>query len=394
MRTRTEGTKKEVQDPMGTMSYWNSGRLQEYPLLSPKYYNSYKTCIDELHPNYPNSGGPLSITSLHQSFSDSDVKTGSTGVPYPSGGFYTGTVYDYTRRVLPSSRQAYPVDASSECQALGPDAWDRFRPKLTQVGLGQFVAEIRDVPALFKFRLKQFKDLGSDYLNVQFGWKPFISDLRNWIQSLLRLDKQLAQMQSNNGKWLKRGGILFTDEGYFEDNAYYVTPTNGLTVLFGKRMVQSTEKAWFVGSFRYYIPGLSDGSWGKLRMARKLWGLELTPALVYELIPFSWLLDWFSNVGSVISNMNAITDENLVAKYAYVMHHRIVSIECVARVKGTYSEWRKTPTYSYANLGSNCTVETKCRAAASPFGFNFGLADFSNYQLSILAALGTSYLKF
>lgn len=393
MRKRTEGTKGASQDSGGVIRYWVSGKLQQSLPLLPAYNRSYKVCLDEIHPNYPNSGGPLSIYDLHQSFSDSQILTGYTGPPYPSGGYYSGYELDLVRRVVPYSLQAYPSSELSECQALGPEAWNKFRPKLTKVNMGQFVAEIRDMPKLFKVELKRFKDLGSGYLNYQFGWKPFISDLRGWLQSLLRLDRQLAEMQKHNGKWLKRGGVLSESNDTIEDAGCYVTPSNGLTTLFLKRVTTSLLKSWFSGSFRYYIPGLSDGSWGKLRIARKLWGLELTPALVYELIPFSWLLDWFSNVGDVVANATAASDENLVSRYAYIMRHRIVSVDCYARVKGTFTAYRKTPTTSYADLSSHCRVETKCRAAASPFGFNFELDDFSNYQLSILAALGMSYLK-
>lgn len=388
MRTRTQGVERAQRDHLGTTTQYFYGSEILTPAFSPNYYTSSKTCLDEIHPRYPNEGGPFSIVELRQSFSDASMKTGYIGYNRNSG-----YVYDGNRRVIPLSTQVYPSDALKKCQDLGPEAWNKFKPKLAQVNLGQFFAEIKDVPSLLKFRLKKFKDLGSDYLNVEFGWKPFLSDLRNWYQSVVRLDRQIANLQKHNGKWLRRKGTLYENQTETEDQNCYLYWNNYVQTLSKRRTVVSTEKAWFSGSFRYYIPGLSDGKWGKLKAVQQLWGLEIDPALVYELTPFSWLVDWFSNVGDVISNYSSATSDNMVAKYAYIMRSTETVVTCTCNCKGTLNEYGKSPIYSYGNPRSICTTITKARAAASPYGFNLDIADFSNWQISILAALGMSYLK-
>lgn len=385
MRKRETGAKMQQHDRLGTYTLVAPTRNVVYPITSPNYYSDYIVCFDEVHPDHPKSGGPFSLSHYSVDHSDANLITGYTNYGY-------GKIFSGARRCVPNSYMTYPEDSLESCSNLGPSAWDRFKPKLSKVGLGQFIAELRDAPSLLRMRLKRFKDLGSDYLNVQFGWKPFLSDLRRWYASLLKLDQQLDALQKRNGKWIRRGGTLYEESDTSVDSACSLTFSDFCLVDGLKRTVHSHEKAWFVGSFRYYIPGLTDGSWGKLRKARKLWGLEVTPSLCWELLPWSWLADWFSNVGSVISNYDSITFDHMAAKYAYVMLQRTTTINCEAHVTGRLILDRKEVRTSKT---AKTTIEygTKARSEASPFGFGLELGTFSSFQISILAALGISRLR-
>lgn len=385
MRTRTLGQEQAQRDVIGTYTYYNGGNATVTEMTSENYYKYYKCCKDEVHPDYPKSGGPLSIVSYRTMYNDARIKSGYIG--YAN---YSGTVVDAVRRVESYQSIPIPTDGLAACSAKGPEAWSKFRPKLSTVGLGQAFAEAKDIPDLFKVRLKEFKDLGGNYLNYQFGWVPFVKDLKDWLNSIRNMDQQLAKLKRNNGRWIKSHGELFCNENHTSDLYLYVTPSNGLTIQDKSREVKTFDRCWFSGSFRYYIPGITDGSWGKLKLTSKLWGLELTPSLAYELMPWSWLIDWFGNVGDVISNYTSINYDNMASRYAYVMRHTKTTEICKATVKAAYSEWGKPTDYSIHRLSTVVDAETKCRAAASPFGFNLEMADFSNYQLSILTALGIS----
>lgn len=385
MRRRTQGCEGYRQDVIGVHLYYNGGSATSKEVLSNRYKTNFKICLDEIHPRYPREGGPLSIRSYTEQHSAPRVKSGYVG--YAS---YSGIVYDCERRVYPNAPVAYPEDGLDATAALGAEAWNRFSPSLTKVNLGQFLAEAKDIPSLFKLRLLEFKDLGSSYLQYQFGWRPFLSDLRSWLQSYRELDKQVENLRKHNGKWLKRSGTLYNNHDVVEDSLCYVAPQNYLQSIKTNRRQTVEDRAWFSGSFRYYVPGLTDGKWGKLKISSKLWGLELTPSLVYELTPWSWLVDWFSNTGDVISNYTKVTQENMAAKYAYVMRYTRSQIDCEASYVSRFTEYMKPTLYQTNKSTSRMVSETKCRSAASPFGFDLKLADFSNYQLSILAALGIS----
>lgn len=382
MRARVKGTEGYVQELAGYKYLSPTNKSMLYFPIRP---NCYERCVDEVHPNHPNTGGPLSILRLTSSFNDAHLRTGFI---YKVGPY---TVYDCKRRVLPSSFEPILSDNSESLRNEGAAAWNKFKPKLAKVNLGQTIAEITDIPKLFKRGCRYYKDLGDKYLQYQFGWKPFIKDLTDSLKVYKNVDQHLAKMQKHNDKWLKRGDTISRTTSYAVKTAY-VTPINYLTVdsVSGER--ETYERTWFDGRFRYYIPGLTNGSWGKLRLARKLFGVELTPSLAYEIIPWSWLADWFGNVGDVVSNYTSITDENMCAKYAYIMRHTRNVTRCIAGITGRMFENNKT-TYQTDYASSEFISERKTRCSADPFGFDSHMADFSAYQTSILGALGVSRQK-
>lgn len=381
MRARVRGTIGNTRE----LSGYTFSRDVVSPLYFPKQPQNYERCVDEVHPNHPFSGGPLSIIRLTSYFNDAHMMTGliyKTG-PYP--------VYDCKRRVFPTTFESILSDDSDDLREQGPAAWNKFKPKLAKVNLGQTLAEIKDIPKLFKRGCRYYKDLGDKYLQHQFGWKPFVKDLTDSLKVYKQMDIQLEKMQKHNNKWLRRGDVINRSTSFSVTSAK-VFPTNYLTVnsVVGSR--ETYEKTWFDGAFRYYIPGLTNGTWGKLRLARKLFGVELTPSLVYELVPWTWLADWFSNVGDVVSNYTSVTEENMCAKYAYMMRHTRNVTRCTASITGRLLE-NNVNKYQTDVASSEFISEMKTRVGADPFGFDSHLADFSAYQLSILGALGVSRQK-
>lgn len=383
MRTRTEGVNKARADLAGTNDMYIARVLKSStPIYFPTSISHYKVTVDEIHPNFPREGGPFDSRDITANFTDTGkIETGNC--------YYNGYVLNCERRVAPLSSNSLPPSSSPEALAQGPTGWDRFRPAKPQVNLAQALVELRDFNKLFKFKLNEFKNLGDDYLNVQFGWKPFLSDIRRTFQSYKRLDEHMSRLKKNNGKWLRRGGTLYSNIETAQDKLCAVYPSNGLTSIVLESEVTTEETCWFKGAFRYYIPGLQEGKWGKFDSLQQLWGLKVTPRLVYEVIPWSWLLDWVSDVGSVISNFTAINFENQAAKYAYVM-----CTQSTHRKSSASFNWSSNifgvPKSGSASCSSTISSVSKARVVASPYGFNLDWSGFNPFQLSILAALGIS----
>lgn len=395
MRHREKGSGLQVSDPLGNYEYIVSdiGLYQYTPVNSYPYYPSFKVCEDEIHPRFPHQGGPLDIRGINVAFNDALGWCGSDRTF--SDGRHRANCYRGSFRIVPEENHQQPSSELQECATFGADAWNRFRPAKPKVSLFAFAAELRNVGELMFKRLNSFRSLGSNYLAVEFGWKPMLRDIQSFYQSLRKIDKQIAQLRRDNGKWIRRGGTVLknsTQESkVYLDNRIYPAPfTNGLPITVRKDST-ITEHVWFSGAFRYYIPGLMDQKWGRLRALDQLWDLSISPHQVWQLIPFSWLVDWFSNVGSVIGNLQASIDDHLVAKYAYVMREKHAS----HRYIGNISVYQNA-TSNVVNYQPELAVDeyTKCRHSANPFGFDFDLPSLSSWQTSILAALGMSRSKF
>jgi len=310
----------------------------------------------------------------------------------------------------------------ADAEHLGPAAWRKFKPKQSIVDLGQFFGEIHQTPGMLKTSAKGFADLwrsfggrqsgasmlpkkaANHWLNTQFGWKPFLNDIKDTCEKYSSTSKKLTQLKRDNGHWIRREGQVdssLTDwqllrESYYDVSEYLhpmIAPWAivrfgpGHKVSTTKILSRSSQRTWFSAAFRYYIPRLSepDSALNTVQNYLHLYGININPMLIWNLTPWSWLIDWNSNVGTMISNMTSMQSEGLTAKYAYIMRTKI-------------DEYSHRSTV-YRTSGLDCTMEWirqfcgKTRRHASPFGFSTAEKDFSLMQWSILAALGISRLK-
>jgi hypothetical protein len=112
----------------------------------------------------------------------------------------------------------------------------------------------------------------------------------------------------------------------------------------------------------------------RLRLAALLAGEKITPAVVWDALPWSWLSDYFVNIGDILSNMAAEVADRQLTTHAYLMQHR----------ERQYSR-EGSDGYLHASYRRNVTM--KVRRKVDPYGLAANV-DLSNKQVLILAALG------
>jgi hypothetical protein len=350
--------------------------------------------MDEIHPDFPKSGGPFDSRAVTVEFADQGC---TTGYDRTVSGYRNSYLFVGNRRIPPIyNNTSLPASRMSYAESQGPTAWSRFAPGRPKVGLNQFLGELRDFPSLFQVGLRRFKDLGKLYLNAQFGWRPFLSDIMSTLKTLEKIDLRIAQLRNEQRKWVKRGGTLYQTSNVVTTASSY-GPWPGNYIVDGKSTITTTTvtHCWFSGRFRYYINGLDDPRWGRFRAIRRIFGLELSPSLLWQLCPYSWLADWCANAGSVIQNLERTLADHLTAKYAYVMLQEETTQEVVATGRGQYlkGDWSTPWSYFPISVSGKHKSSTKTRCAASPFGFGLTWDGFDAFQLSILAALGLSRFR-
>lgn len=301
----------------------------------------------------------------------------------------------------------------------------RARPGNPVADVGQFIVELRDLPAVpfkralqggLQFRniprlalkeLSDFRNLGSEYLNVVFGWKPFVSDLRKMYHLWQTIDGRMAQIVRENGKYIRRKAKVSEDQSSGPSSSAtfstpYVNvnggPPNWMT---GKTKCTHTQtvktKVWFSGSFRYYIPDVGSSQWD-LRARAALFGALPTPELLWNVLPWSWLVDWFSNVGDVVSNASMNAVDNLTTRFSFIMKQTETIDEWQSHVTHGGIDTRPTtdffkqywPEVDHAFTTKRTVVHKARCGGGNPFGLDVKLPSLSGYQLSILAALGIS----
>lgn len=110
-------------------------------------------------------------------------------------------------------------------------------------------------------------------------------------------------------------------------------------------------------------------------------GLSITPAVAWELIPWSWFIDYFLHVGDLLENLDHGVASECAAKYAYLMN-----------TSEMRSEQQNFAGFKHgAGISGVATISTvtKTRSVASPFGFGL-TGELNPGQLAILSALGLS----
>jgi hypothetical protein len=312
-----------------------------------------------------------------------------------------GPIIAYAPQSTPGGPIAWPPSGASSNSALdraGATAIAQCKPTNSVADLSTFLGEtIREgLPRLigsstWESRTLRARQAGEEYLNVQFGWRPLISDITDFGRGVTHAREVVAQYERDAGKVVRRKYYFPTErtsETFRMDNTY-PPGTSQITWTSSGELIRTREtvrKRWFSGAFTYYLPTGYDSrsEMDRLALLADRLGLDLKPDVVWNLSPWSWAADWFTNAGDVLSNVTAFKIDGLVMRYGYIMEHTVV--------RDTYSLGPCTMSNGIKVQADPITyvTETKVRRQANPFGFGVTWDGLSPFQLSILAALGVT----
>lgn len=324
---------------------------------------------------------------------------------------YDGPLYPHlgTREVYPAIPRMSDNDiAYYGAKAIANSAPTKPRSSLT-TAFGEFLSE--GLPSLIgagliQNRLSRIRSSGSEYLNVQFGWLPLLSEIRSIATSLKNASATLRQFERDAGKRVRRSyGFNTQTTGYTEilqdsgqttlgwfnakqyDAGFFDVLRQGVRP--NKLLLENSKSVsiWFKGEFQYFVPR-PEGFWERIeefeKKANILLGTSITPEVLWNLSPWSWLLDWSYNVGDLMSNTTLLADNGLVMRYGYLMRHTQEFNRFYIPDGATVFTGGASPGTISATFSRN----TKERFRATPYGFALNPASFSAGQWAILGALG------
>jgi hypothetical protein len=299
---------------------------------------------------------------------------------------------------------------SSSLDSDGATAISLCAPTNPNAELGVAVSEMyrEGLPSLpgirtWKHRTGVARAAAGEFLNAEFGWLPLVSDITNTANSVRHSRDILHQYHRDSGSNVRRefsfpvdNSVTVFDIGAakpsvgprgFTEMPGFVNVTSGFGAMNRSQTLTIESRKWFSGCFTYTVPSQSDSWHGIERNAAdadKLFGISLTPDIVWELTPWSWAVDWFTNTGDVIHNINNFAIQGLVMRYGYMMEESIVTID--VRFTGPKSgvdssSWPATPPQTLK-------LTSKRRVPANPFGFGVTTSGLSATQVAIAAALG------
>lgn len=330
---------------------------------------------------------------------------------------FDGILYAWHRNLPFTIDQAPQPSFKFQMDALGTQAIARILPTNPLSGMGQFLGELRDLPRLpeiqrwrdraheFRHKTKHVdfdklsRDAASEYLNGVFGWAPFVGDLQKFFSVARDSARHMSNYARGANRVLRRkyhfpevssttigGGSL-----YYGDPALptWCVAKDGRI----DNIVQTSTKRWLSAAFTYYLPPIIPGdnefvtALNKAKQteayANRLFGLRLTPDLVWKLTPWSWAADWVTTAGDVIHNWSAFANDGLVMKYAYMMEHK-------TNIETWHLRDLVTVDGRHHDLTQSRRASMKQRTIGTPYGFGLNTAAFTAKQWAVIAALGIS----
>jgi len=300
-----------------------------------------------------------------------------------------------------------PYDASPACislaisQALGKlqGARNRARPDSTYADFAVSIAELREISQLVKLRGSNLASLmGSTLLAIEFGWKPIISDAKKLANMAASVRKRLDFLRKNVGKPVKRKRLLYkfteshgqvSELTFGTPYTYHsVEPKEGTYPVYGL----CEYEAWYhsVLTYDFLEDPKKTPKWDESAF-RYFIGLNLDGSTLWEATPWTWLIDWFTNVGDFVEDRFAtrLVDTHRIEEW--------ITIKCkftqrvtIPTVAGAVS----SPDVPWTDAHSERIDTFKYRMIppdVAPLEY-VNLVPFTDKQQAILAALATIYL--
>lgn len=313
-------------------------------------------------------------------------------VNYATGlvrGYGTLLVYQWPSKV--SKLTMFPNLTDSEERSIGTRLQNAARPSKPVADMAVALAELRrdgipDVPGVhtWRQRTKTVRDAGPEYLNVEFGWSPLVSDIKKFLHAVKDADRILAGYRGQANTWSSRRLALPTEsKSAFEPSASgQAAPTNANKGWQGSVFQSCRKEVWFAGLYRYYLP-LGDDLISRMerykKYANKLLGVRLDPVVLWETAPWSWAVDWFADVGQIIQSVSNMGPDADVVKNGCLMWRNSWEATITGEISGGYS------------FVTVMRKQTQNRRLSTPWGFMInGWNSLTARQFAIMGALGLS----
>jgi len=154
----------------------------------------------------------------------------------------------------------------------------------------------RGIPFSDSGRNKRKKVLADTWLEFSFGWTPLLSDIGSAANTIARFKAEADGLIHRKSRAIGKGESQAA--AVYATATYQNGPDLGFTPLIGSRRSVGTKSVRYI-AYLDYTTAVNTGSAGRLAELSGFTLAEFIPT-AWELIPWSFLVDYFSNVGDVL----------------------------------------------------------------------------------------------
>lgn len=327
--------------------------------------------------------------------------------------------FNYARETWPAHADKFPT--STQRQGVANRFFAATAPDRAEASLGVTAIELLrgDIPSVLKNYRKMIDDVqsiqnsfGSEYLNIMFGWTPLINEAANIIKIGMTLERAAYYESFRRKRQWEGPSVSETTEGELvitNSNSPYLAgsfplggaPTGqssgiGFTVNRSKTSLFSEDYHFSSRYTGLAKPTLRANSHSDRAMdIVKRLGLVPDSTLVWDLVPYSWLVDWFTTMGASITNARVYSPKSgkYNTDYAYLTTKRTVQHDSKVNYITSVAPNAKLRRLSLQRSRSYSVNVVKWRDRATPFGFGTQMGSLNGSQFAILVALGLAQTR-
>jgi len=305
--------------------------------------------------------------------------------------------------------------------APGQPAFDLF------ASLGELAFGIPRIPFSSLETLKTtWRRRGADeFLNYVFGIYPTVKDIQKLVTVMSTLNSSLEQLFRDSGRPVKRDfrpdvpkasgkgqpklshkgitevftGSQLSNHGVVAFGGIYQygfdwtnQPISSIHTPYGATFdttltLRASEVKSFQGSFTYWLPKVPLNNWNlgeTLEIANRIVRFTGSMSGLWQITPWSWLLDWFLDLSSSIDLLERVLDDSLVINYGYAQREVVYSAEQRTKITTPPNK-----TMRVSEVATTAILRKKERIRANPYGFiNPTSSEMTPMRWAILAAIG------
>jgi hypothetical protein len=289
----------------------------------------------------------LSAPSVHADGQGDTVENEFTG---------SGIGWAAAKAALGVNFQDYAITDPS---TVMDSVYDSMRPDLTEVSVPNFIIEFAQISSLWKIwntRRSFVPNVANKNLQYQYGFIPTIGDISGMISAIRNLQQKIRDWNRSVGRLRRRKRTVLSDTISKSGSSVV---SNWGTVNWN---VNFTRQITAHITYRPLPIQAMANTERLLRGTLDSLGFELNPAILWDAIPFSFIVDWFLNIGGYLEGIKFDTLElPIKLEDAFLQNKEMMTIDCRTTNNGVPLE---VPVSRYA--GSRRTEKFFSRIGAFP----------------------------
>lgn len=165
---------------------------------------------------------------------------------------------------------------------------------------------------------KQTSILSNEWLSYNFGWRQLYSDITSLLSSPEKIAKQINFLLSRSGKnTTYRSKRLFTSRvSNVSGFEIYKAGGDAGPNTVSTDLERQTELRMVINAI-FDFPPVDLPSFKQKLFYNKL-GAFVTPTDLYNLVPWTWLIDWFTGFGNYVEIMDTVNRDPTTINYGFL----------------------------------------------------------------------------